>query len=59
MANSSTPWKLGRGYEQADPGFYIYNDHGIVYASCPGVCMCEPISEEDLNLIIDVVNESS
>ena len=58
-ATSPRPWKIGKGYEQQEPGFYIQDAKGqIVYADGehkdgdPG----ENLSEANLKLIVEAVN---
>ncbi len=48
-----TPWYGGEGYEQSDPGYYIYAANGlIVIGDVEGT-----LDIETRNLIIQAVNE--
>lgn len=44
-------WKMGKGYEQEEPGCYIADDKGrIVYSSDT------PLTPEDMERIVEAVN---
>lgn len=44
-------WKIGKGYEQEKPGYYIVDEKGyIVYSSDT------PLTLEDMERIVEAVN---